>query len=104
MVHRRHSAALFLVKPASTTPETTPRKAFVNHARPSFPGDSLWGASMRDAKASFRAAAARLDTFLLRATADFGGNETDRAQTERRVDEHLRRQDRREPLPPGSQA
>jgi hypothetical protein len=47
---------------------------------------------MRDAKANFRDAAARLDEFLMRAASDFGSNETDRAQTERRVDEWLRRQ------------
>jgi hypothetical protein len=47
---------------------------------------------MRDAKTSFQDAAARLDEFLKRAAADFGSNETDRAKTERRVDEHLLRQ------------
>ena len=51
-----------------------------------------WGASMRDAKVKFRDAAAHFDEFLKRATAEFGGNEADRANTDRRVDEWLRRQ------------
>jgi hypothetical protein len=59
---------------------------------------------MRDAKASYRDAAARLDAFLTRAAAEFGSNEADRAQTERRVDEHLRRQYQRDPLPSAAQA
>jgi hypothetical protein len=56
---------------------------------------------MRDAKASYRDAAARLDEFLMRAAAEFGSNETDRAQTERRVDEWLHRQRRSNPSAPG---
>jgi hypothetical protein len=59
---------------------------------------------MRDAKASYRDAAARLDAFLMRTAAEFGSNEADRAQTERRVDEHLRRQYQRDSLPSAVQA
>jgi hypothetical protein len=55
---------------------------------------------MRDAKASYRDAAARLDAFLTRAAVEFGSNE---AETERRVDEHLRRQYHRDPLPSAAQ-
>lgn len=46
---------------------------------------------MQDANAKFRDATARFDEFLKRATAEFGGNEADRAETDRRVDEWLRR-------------
>jgi len=53
---------------------------------------------MRDAKTSFRDAAARLDAFLLRAAVEFGSNETDRAKSERRLDEYLRQKDQRDPL------
>ncbi len=53
---------------------------------------------MRDAKASFRDAAARLDAFLKQAASDFGSNETDLAATERRVDEWLRRKRQQDSL------
>ena len=46
---------------------------------------------MQDAQAKFRDSAARFDEFLKRATAEFGGNDADRAETDRRVDEWLRR-------------
>jgi hypothetical protein len=59
---------------------------------------------MRDAKAGFRDAAARLDAFLKQAAAEFGSNEADRAETERRVDEHLRRQSLRDPQQPAARA
>jgi hypothetical protein len=59
---------------------------------------------MRDAKTNFRDAAARFDAFLQQAAAEFGSNEFDRAQTERRVDEHLRRKSLREASQPAAKA
>jgi hypothetical protein len=50
------------------------------------------GASMQDAKTRFRYATAHFDEFLKRAAAEFGSNEADRANTDRRVDEWLSRQ------------
>jgi hypothetical protein len=53
---------------------------------------------MRDTKASFQDASARLDAFLKRAASDFGSNPTALAETERRVDEWLRRQAPQQPV------
>jgi len=53
---------------------------------------------MRDAKSSFRDAAARLDAFLKQAASDFGSNETALAETDRRVDEWPRRKRQQDAL------